>query len=57
MGRDAAQAAEGNGSLGRELAEEVVFQSGCCLLEAVLTASALAALLTVPAYLLIHRVT
>jgi hypothetical protein len=41
----------------REAAEEVVFETGCCLFEAVLSAIALFALLSVPAYLLLHKVT
>ncbi len=40
-----------------EGAGEVVYQTGWCLLEAVVSASAVLALLTVPAYLLITRVT
>ena len=36
---------------------EVVLEAGCCLVEAVVSASLVAALLTVPAYLLLTRVT
>ena len=36
---------------------EVVLQAGCCLVEAVVSASVLVALLSVPAYLLLTRVT
>ena len=34
--------------------DEVVLEVGCCLVEAVASASVLAALLTVPAYLLLR---
>jgi hypothetical protein len=34
--------------------EEVILETGCCLVEAVAGASMLAALLTVPAYLLMR---
>ena len=54
---DVARASDGAGSVATEVAAEVVFRSGCCLLEVVLSASVLVALLTVPAYLLLHRVT
>jgi hypothetical protein len=49
--------AEDSGFWDRDTAEEVVFQTGCCLFEAVLSSIALFALLSVPAYLLLHRVT
>jgi hypothetical protein len=52
--RDVANSA---GSSLRDSAEEVVFETGCCFVEAVLSAIALFALLSVPAYLLLHRVT
>jgi len=41
----------------RDAAEEVVFETGCCLFEAVLRAIALFALLSIPASLLLPRVT
>ena len=40
--------------VGGDVAEEVVYQTGWCLLEAVVSASVVLALLTVPAYLLIR---
>lgn len=52
-----AKPADGSGWVAEEIAAEVVFRSGCCLLEAVVSASVLAALLTVPAYFLLTRVT
>lgn len=55
--RNAADVADDSSSFGRDVAEEVVFQTGYCLFEAVLTAIALFALLSVPAYLLLHKVT
>jgi hypothetical protein len=53
----AADVAKDSDSSGREIAEELVFRTGCCLLEAALTAVALFALLGVPMYLLLNRVT
>ena len=55
--RDDASVADDSSSLGRELAEEVVVRTGFCLVEAVISAVALFALLSVPAYLLLHRFT
>ena len=57
----ASQLAEGAGNAAGdaaiEAAGEVVYQTGWCLLEAVVSASVVLALLAVPAYLLIARVT
>ena len=36
---------------------EVVLEAGCCFVEAIGSAVVMAAILTVPAYLLLHKVT
>jgi hypothetical protein len=52
--RKAADVADDSKSFGREAAEEVVFETGCCVVEAIGSAAVLLALLTVPAYLLMR---
>lgn len=41
------------GGLAEDVAAEVIFRTGCCLVEAVVSASVLAALIVVPAHLLL----
>ena len=53
IGPRRADVADDSKSFVREAGEEVVFETGCCLVEAVLSCIALFALFTVPAYLML----